>query len=171
MAKTSVDVKKPAPPPPAQIPPEWESMLAEPEMWMSFRAEFDRLFERLGGVFPASRLRLHGRGPMVDIKETKDAWLVKAELPGLGESDVAVEVCGNQLALRGEKHDEHEEGDATFCMSERRYGSFMRRFTIPEGVDHEAISAAFRKGVLTITLPKREDAKAEPRRVTVKTEA
>jgi HSP20 family protein len=171
MAPKPVDVKKSAPPSGMQIPAAWESMLAEPEMWLSFRSEFDRLLDRFTGALPGSRPRLGGHAPAVDITETKDAWLVKAELPGLDEADVEVALCGDQLTLSGEKHEEHETADATCCVSERRYGRFSRSFAVPEGVDREAISASFRKGVLTITLPKREEAKAEPRRIAVKTEA
>ncbi len=93
--------------------------------------------------------------PAIDVQETDTSIALTAELPGLGEDDVEIEVKDNRLTLRGEKRITHEEtGDLR--VSERSYGSFARTMMIPDTVDVEKISAEFDKGVLHITMPKTE---------------
>ena len=94
--------------------------------------------------------------PRFDVKESKSEIIVKADLPGLAERDLEVSLTGNRLVVRGERTFEtHEESD-TFYRSERAYGSFVRSFTLPEAVDPEGVRANLSKGVLTVSLPKRE---------------
>jgi HSP20 family protein len=105
---------------------------------------------------------------VVDVRETADALLVQAELPGLGVDDVDVRVENGTLTISGEKRQEIEEGkdDSGYRLVERCYGRFERSFTLPLGVDAEQVKAEFANGVLTVTLPKAEEAK--PRRIEVK---
>ena len=93
--------------------------------------------------------------PAIDVQETDTAITLTAELPGLGEDDVEIEVKDNRLTLRGQKKITHDDtGDLR--ISERSYGSFARTMMIPDTVDMEKIAAEFDKGVLQITMPKTE---------------
>ncbi|WP_170425512.1 Hsp20/alpha crystallin family protein [Ruegeria arenilitoris] len=93
--------------------------------------------------------------PAIDIHETDTAIVLTAELPGLKEDDVEVEIKDRRLTLRGQKNVTHDDtGDLR--VSERSYGSFTRTMTLPDAVDIEEISAAFDKGVLHVTMPKTE---------------
>ncbi len=135
----------------------------------SFRREMDSVMSRFfGGTSPffpmdtaAQRtgfpsLDMTGAvSPAIDINETDAAIELTAELPGLGEDDVEVELKDRRLTLRGQKNVAHDDkGDLR--ISERSYGSFARTMTLPDTVDIENISAEFDKGVLHITMPKTE---------------
>jgi len=119
----------------------------------------DRLWDRLGGETPLSRTFGETWSPSVDISETKDNFVVKAELPGLETNDVNVSISGDILTIKGEKKTEKEEKDEHFHCVERYLGSFQRVFRLPSGVKADQIEAAFDKGVLKVTLPKVEEAK------------
>ena len=101
--------------------------------------------------------------PTVDVAETDDALLLTAEMPGLTEEDVEIELEGNVLTLRGEKKEEYEKeeekGERRMRIWERRYGKFARSFTVPNTVDAEKIEAEFENGILKIHLPKTLEAK------------
>ena len=166
MASTPVEVKK-------------ADLAGAPDIWQSFRSEMDRLFDRFGlGGSSLSRLFTAPPGfaapaltlgvPAVEISEGKNAWRLTAELPGLSEKNVEVVLADDVLTLRGEKKQEREESGTNFHISERSYGSFTRSFVLPEGVDRTGIGAAFAKGVLTVTLPKKPDAQVEEKRIEVK---
>ena len=135
----------------------------------NFRREMDSMMSRFfGGTTPFSPLQTAAQqtgfpsldmtgavSPAIDITETDDAIELTAELPGLSEDDVDVEIRGGQLTLRGEKNVTHQDG-GDLRISERSYGSFARTMTLPDMVDIERISAEFEKGVLKITMPKTE---------------
>lgn len=125
----------------------------------TFRREMDRVFERFFGEFP--RLDLSGAGwtPHLDMTETKDRVIVKAELPGLEAKDLDITISGNTLSLKGEKRQVKEEHDEHRHLLERSYGAFTRTVELPAPVAADKIKAAFKNGVLTITLPKTEEAK------------
>jgi HSP20 family protein len=106
--------------------------------------------------------------PAVDIAEKDTAYEVTAELPGMDESNIEVELSSGALTIRGEKKEEKEEKKKDYYLSERRYGSFERRFQVPQGVEAEKIDASFKKGVLTVTLPKTPEAQAQEKKITVK---
>lgn len=106
------------------------------------------------------------RGPALDVEETDDTVIVRAELPGLRRDDFTVEATADRLIIRGEKAEEREHGGRGFHRVERRYGSFMRSVALPCGVEAERAAAHYRDGVLRVTLPKTEAAKA--RRIPVK---
>ena len=103
--------------------------------------------------------------PAMDLVETDDHFVLKADLPGLDESDVNIEVEDNVLTVSGERNAEHEDNREGYVRVERAYGSFRRSLTLPDGVDAEAVSASFEKGVLQVSIPKPEQRK--PRKVAI----
>ncbi len=153
--------------------------------WRPFEAlhrEIDRLFEDFdGGIwrFPFRRSALEvepfwrrgetwATAPAMDVAETDKAYEVTAELPGMSESDVEVVASNGVLTIKGEKKEEKEEKKKDYYLSERRYGSFERRMQIPEDVNADKIEAAFKKGVLTVTLPKKAEAQKPTKKIEVK---
>ena len=103
--------------------------------------------------------------PAMDLVETDEHFVLKADLPGLAEEDVNVEVEDNVLTVSGERKAEHEDKREGYVRVERSYGAFRRSLTLPEGVDPEGVSASFDKGVLEVRIPKPEERK--PRRVAI----
>lgn len=97
---------------------------------------------------------LAGFSPRVDVKENGNALVVTAELPGVEEKDVEVSLNGDILTISGEKRHEKEEKGDEFYRVERSYGSFRRSFSLPTSVDADKVEASYKKGVLTVTLPK-----------------
>lgn len=125
----------------------------------ALRREVERLFDRFLGELP--RLDLSGMGwtPHLDMTETKESLIVKAELPGLEVKDLSITISGNTLTLKGEKRQVKEEQDEHHHLVERSYGAFARTVELPTTVAAGKVKAAFKNGVLTITLPKTEEAK------------
>lgn len=103
--------------------------------------------------------------PAVDIFETENELLLKADLPGVDMKHIDIQLENGTLALRGERKYENETKEGGFHRVERSYGSFARYFTLPETVDPEHVNADYKNGVLTVTLPKKEIAK--PRQIKV----
>jgi len=103
--------------------------------------------------------------PNTDVVEENDKYLVKVELPGLDKKDVDIKVEDNILSISGERKEEKEEKDTRYHRVERRYGSFVRSFRLPETVNQNAIEASFKNGVLTVQIPKSE--KAIPKAIEV----
>ncbi len=103
--------------------------------------------------------------PSMDLVETEDHFVLRADLPGLSEGDVAIELEDNVLTVSGERKAEHEEQKEGFYRLERSFGQFRRSLTLPEGVDAEKIVASVDKGVLEVRVPKPEERK--PRRVAI----
>jgi HSP20 family protein len=103
--------------------------------------------------------------PAVDIYETPNELVVKADLPDVNEKDIDVRVENNLLTIHGERKFEKSVTEENFLRVERAYGSFSRSFSLPNTLNAEAIAAEYKNGVLTITLPKREETK--PRQVKV----
>ena len=101
----------------------------------------------------------------MDLVETDDHFVLKADLPGLSEEDVHIDVEDDVLTVSGERKAEHEDKREGYVRVERSYGAFRRSLTLPEGVDPEAVSASFDRGVLEIRIPKPEERK--PRRVAI----
>jgi HSP20 family protein len=104
--------------------------------------------------------------PSVDISETDNEYVIKAEIPEVKKEDVKVTVEDGQLTIQGERKQEKEEKGKRFHRVERSYGSFMRSFGVPDNVDESKAKAEFKDGMLTLTLPKSE--KAKPRALEVK---
>jgi HSP20 family protein len=109
--------------------------------------------------------------PAVDLAETEGDYVLKADLPGLTEKDVHIELENNVLTVSGERKAENEESGQGFRRVERSYGSFTRRLTLPEGVDADAIKATVNNGVLEVHIPKPEAAKPRKVEIAVGTEA
>jgi HSP20 family protein len=127
----------------------------------------DRLFERFFGE-PLQTERPTGMWtPQTDVTETKDSVSIKAELPGLEAKDVEVSVSGDMLIIKGEKKQEKEEKDEHRHLVERTHGAFSRMVRLPAPVAADKIKATFKNGVLTVTLPKTEEAKPKAIPVTV----
>ncbi len=96
----------------------------------------------------------HGVFAAFDVKETPDAYVFKADLPGFTEKDVEITAAGNRLTIAGVRRDEREEKGDTYYVAERRHGTFNRSFTLPQGVDVEHVNAELKQGVLTVTVPR-----------------
>ena len=103
--------------------------------------------------------------PAMDLVESQDDFVLRADLPGLSEEDVNIELEDNVLTVSGERKSEHEERKEGYYRVERASGSFSRSLTLPEGVDPEKVSAKFDRGVLEVRIPKPEQRK--PRKVTI----
>jgi HSP20 family protein len=128
--------------------------------------EMNRLFNSFFDTpAPANGQALRRWIPPMDLVETDTAFVLKADLPGLSESDVNIEFEDNVLTISGERKTEHEERQAGFYRVERSFGSFRRALTLPEGVDPEAVKATFENGVLEVTVPK--PAQQVPRKVQI----
>ena len=136
------------------------TLLMKPE---PFSSDLHRLFNTL---FEDRDSAVQQRWmPAMDLVEADDHFLLKADLPGLSEEDVAIEVRDNALTISGERKAEHERRERGWYRVERSFGRFSRSLTLPEGVDHGAISASFDRGVLSVTIPKPEQRK--PRRIEI----
>lgn len=103
--------------------------------------------------------------PGFDVKETKESFIFTADLPGVAEKDLQVQVTDNRLSVSGKREAEKTEQHDTYYASERSYGSFTRSFILPEGVDSDKAHAELKHGVLSVAVPKRPD--AQPRRIAV----
>jgi HSP20 family protein len=137
----------------------------------SFRREMDRLWDRFFGEEPFGR-RFPAEwaewSPSVDVSESDEKIVIKAELPGLDAKDVDVSVAGNRLTIKGEKKKEEEEQDEHHYYAERYYGAFQRSFELPASVQADKVEASFNKGVLKISLPKAEEIKRKKIDIKVK---
>ncbi|HEY1954335.1 MAG TPA: HSP20 family small heat-shock protein [Polyangiaceae bacterium] len=100
-----------------------------------------------------------------DVKDTPQAFVFHADVPGLKEKDLEVQINGNRLTIRGKREAEREEPGHTYYAYERSYGSFARTFTLPESADVQKCGADLKDGVLTVTVPKK--ASEQPRTVAV----
>jgi len=126
------------------------------EMNRLFNSFFEVPAPANGGSQPASRRWI----PAMDLVETEDAFVLRADLPGVSEQDVKLEVEDNVLTVSGERKSENEVRKDGYYRVERAFGSFSRALTLPEGVDPEAVQASFAKGVLEVRIPKPEQRKA-----------
>ncbi|HPS79923.1 MAG TPA: Hsp20/alpha crystallin family protein [Thermoanaerobaculaceae bacterium] len=143
--------------------------------WDPFR-ELAALQERMNTIFEDASGRHRKTDdfitgswiPAVDVRETRDALEITAEVPGLDPKDVEISVENGVLTLKGSRNFEKAAEGETYHRVERSYGAFERSFTLPTNVDPERISAAYRQGVLSLTLHKREEAK--PKSISIKVE-
>jgi HSP20 family protein len=142
---------------------------AEFNPFSSLQREIDRVFADFTRGWPA--LRAFEVSPQFDVTERDKEIAITAELPGLEEKDVKVELVDNVLTISGEKKAEKEEKDEKRHIVERSYGSFSRSLELPEGVKPEHIKASMAKGVLTVTVPKPAVAQPEAKKIEVKAAA
>ena len=143
--------------------------------FVNLRREMDRLFDDFDRDFwltpfrrPLSYIEPWSANPAVDIVENDKAFEITAELPGLDEKDVEVKVANGAVTITGSKTEEKEEKNKNYHLQERHFGSFQRYFSLPEGVDVDKIEANFKKGVLTVTMPKKAEAQKAEKKVEVK---
>lgn len=156
---------------------------AAPDVWRPFetlRREIDRLFDDFDRSWvPFKRWRLDWEpfarrdaiwdaAPVVDIVEREKEYEITAELPGIDASEVEVKLSNGALTIKGEKKEEKETKDRDVHRRERAYGYFRRSIELPADVDADKITATYRKGVLTIDLPKTKQAQDQAKRIEVK---
>jgi HSP20 family protein len=156
-----------------------------PQRWQPFdslRREVNRLLDDFDGGFwrrpfasPLFDIAPFRRpdvtfvaAPAVDVAETDKTFEITAELPGLDEKNVEVKVGNGVLTIKGEKQEEKEEKKKDYYMRERSFGSFQRSFEVPEGVDSDKIEASFKKGVLSVTLPKSVEVQKAEKKIAIK---
>jgi HSP20 family protein len=125
-------------------------------------SDFDRYFESFFGdslLSPATRIFNHL--PAVDIRETENAYVLDMELPGYDEKNIEVHIDGSSLSIASRQEDQREEkngNEGTYVLRERRMNAFSRSFKLPENADPEAVSAAFKNGILSMEIKKRPEA-------------
>jgi HSP20 family protein len=154
----------------------YPGVFREMDEWMS---RWDRLFgsffNRAWGLAPSRvpeswNMRpadWTGFTPALNISETEEALLITAELPGINEKDIELTVDHGVLAIKGEKRQETEDKGTDYYRKERTYGKFQRSISLPDYVDVDEIEAAFKNGVLTLTLAKRPELQHKPRKIEI----
>lgn len=142
------------------------------QLWNPFQ-EFESLLDRYnksGGASLSKQangdLSFADWAPSVDIDEQDDKYLIKADLPGVDKQDIDVKLENGMLSIRGEKRTESQTGNGKRHRTERFHGTFARSFTLPDSVDADKVDANYRDGVLTLAIPKMEQAK--PRSIDIK---
>lgn len=152
------------------------------ETWRPFEAlrkEVDRLFDDFGDDFwrrpfrslagmERNFMQKFAATPAADVVETDKAYEITAELPGIDQKNVEVNVANGGITIKGEKNEESEEKRKDYYVSERRYGSFERYFGLPDGIDADKIEASFKNGVLKVTVPKTAEAQKGAKKIEVK---
>lgn len=141
-----------------------------------FHQEFDRLFENFFQGFPfvpSTLPSLSGSAtggwlkPSVDIAATDKAYTITAELPGVEENQIDVEISGDTLIIRGKKEHKKEEKKNDYYCVERSYGSFQRQLSLPEDADPDHIEASYKRGVLSLTVPRKPGKREAAKRIEV----
>ncbi|MHB8411137.1 MAG: Hsp20/alpha crystallin family protein [Candidatus Acidiferrales bacterium] len=132
----------------------------------SLQEQVNRLFE---STFPhkGDESTLTAWAPAVDVYETENELVIKADLPEISEKDLDVRVENNMMTIRGERKFEQQVKEDSYLRMERAYGSFSRSFSLPNTVNTEAINADYKNGVLTVTLPKRAESKPKQVKINI----
>jgi len=130
----------------------------------TMREDMERLFDSMLGRYPREREQALW-APAVDVEETNDAMVIRAELPGMKREDIKVRVAEDTVTISGERKYEAEQKDRTFHRVERAYGTFQRTIVLPVSVQGDKAAASYKSGVLELVLPKAERVKA--REITV----
>ena len=140
----------------------WEPLRELTSLQTEMNRLFNSVFDTQGatGTAPARRWV-----PAMDLLETGDHFVLRADLPGVSQEDVSIELEDNVLTVAGERKSDHETKGEGFYRVERAFGSFSRSLTLPKGVDADGVSAAFADGVLEVRIPKPEARK--PRRIAI----
>ena len=138
---------------------------------MSLQREMNRMFDnflRGWDAWPSASNELElSFNPGVDVVETEHEFRVKADLPGMDEKDVHVSLAQNTLTIKGEKKEETEDKGKNYHQVERHWGAFYRSISLASGIDATKADASFKKGVLTVTLPKTAEAKKESNEIPI----
>ena len=132
----------------------------------SLQEQVNRLFENRFASC-AEEQTLTAWAPAVDIYETENELVIKADLPEISEKELDVRVENNMLTIRGERRFEQKVKEENYLRMERAYGSFSRSFSLPNTVNTEAVKAEYKEGVLTLTLPKRAELKPKQVKINV----
>ncbi len=132
------------------------------ESWDPFRMmdallRWEPFWEGPGGLFHRGETFV----PRFDVKESKEGYVIRADMPGVKEKDLEVSLTGNMLSITGHREDEHKQEGDHYYASERTYGQFTRSFSLPEGADAESIRADLKDGVLAIDLAKKPEVQAK----------
>jgi HSP20 family protein len=138
----------------------------------TFRQEVDKLMDDFMGGFDLQPFstRADVFAPKIDVVDTDKEIRVSAELPGMDDKDIEVSLTGDMLTIKGEKKEEKEEKGKDYYRSERSYGSFLRTISLPAEVETAKAEAAFKKGVLTISMPKTARAIGGAKKIGIKAE-
>jgi HSP20 family protein len=137
---------------------------------MATQREFDRLFrEAFSPALAEGEVSTRTWAPPVDIYENGENLVLKAELPGINPDDVEIRVEDNTLYLKGERKFEKEVKEQNYHRVERSYGTFTRTFSLPNSIDSDKVAANYKDGVLTLTMPKKEEAKPKTIKINVST--
>jgi HSP20 family protein len=140
--------------------------LAPPAAWDPFRVVQELMnWDPFATMLPTGG-DASAFAPRFEVKETKDRYVFRADLPGVDERDIGISMTGNRLTVSGRREAEARQEEETYYAYERSFGSFSRSFTLPEGVDPERVEAELRNGVLTVTVSKRPE--MQPRKISVK---
>jgi HSP20 family protein len=132
----------------------------------SLQSEMNRLFNTVFDAPSGSSGSVLRRWvPAMDLVEAENHYVLRADLPGMSEEDIQIEFEDGTLTVSGERKAEHEEREEGFHRVERSFGAFSRSLTLPKGIDADAVTASFDRGVLEIRVPKPEERK--PRRITI----
>jgi HSP20 family protein len=131
--------------------------------WDPFRLMREML--RWEGGEPLLAADFRAFAPTFDVKETKDAYIFRADLPGVKEEDLEIQLTGNRLTISGRREEEKREQGETYYATERSYGSFSRTFTLPEGADGEHVTADLKSGVLQLAVPKKPE--VQPKKISI----
>ena len=130
------------------------------------RREMDRLWDDYFGPGRRALQPMAEWAPAVDVSETGDRIVIKAEVPGIEVKDIDISLSGDVLTIKGEKKSEREETKENYHLVERSCGSFFRSLKLPAAVEVDKIEAIYEKGVLTVTCPKKEEVK--PKTIEIK---
>jgi HSP20 family protein len=142
-----------------------------------FHHEIDRLFDQMFHGLDLSSFRSERRlprlsgsilKPTLDLSASDKEYTITVEIPGVDQKDVKLEIVNDTLTIHGEKKQEKEEKEKNYYRMERSYGAFQRVLSLPEDADQDGIEATFKKGVLTVTLPKKSIPKSGVRQIEVK---
>lgn len=147
----------------------------EVDPFRDFQRQMNHLFDDFFSEFPLAarggeELPAYGFSPRVDVSETEKEMRVSAELPGMDEKDITVEVDDDAITIRGERKEEKEDKGKNWYAREQSYGVFHRVIPLPANGDSGKAGAKFKKGVLTVTVPKREEEQAKRKAIKIEAE-
>ena len=138
-----------------------------PREWEPFRLMRELIgWDPFAEMMPSFGRELNGFVPRFEVKESKDAYLFKADLPGVEDKDLELTLTGNRLTVSGKREAEVRDEKDTWYAYERSYGTFTRSFTLPDGADIDHAEADLKNGVLTVSVPKRPE--SQPRKISLK---
>ena len=144
----------------------WEPLRELNSLQSEMNRLFNTVFDQPSGTSGTVMRRWM---PAMDLAESSDHFVLRADLPGMSEDDVSIEFEDGTLTVSGERKAEHEEENQGFHRVERSFGAFSRSLTLPQGIDADAVTASFDRGVLEIRIPKPEQRK--PRRIEIARDA